>query len=48
MTASKQNFKIKSNSVLTFASEYFENGDSDNDSIKLKDVYEDYIRHFLS
>ena len=45
MIASKQNYKNKSNNVLTFASEYFEIGDSEIDSLKLKDVYEDYKFH---
>ena len=35
MIASKQNYKNKSNGVLSFASEYFANGDSESDSLKL-------------
>ena len=48
MIASKQNYKNKSNGVLTFASEYFEIGDSESDSLKLKDVYADYKFHCQS
>ena len=48
MIASKQNYKNKSNSVLTFASEYFEMSESESDSLKFKGVYEDYKFHSLS
>lgn len=48
MIASKQNYKNKSNGVLTFASEYFEKGDLESDSLKFLDVYEDYKIHCQS